>query len=67
MYFDSIYELLTMGGHGPYVWAAYGIGLSVLVWNLFTPIFQGRKTADAIRRNARREQLRHEQLQREGR
>ena len=60
MYFDNFNDLLTMGGHGPYVWAAYGIGLGVLVWNLLAPVLQGRKVAEGIRRNARREHVRKE-------
>jgi len=25
MYFESIADFIAMGGHGPYVWAAYGV------------------------------------------
>ncbi|MDX9874013.1 MAG: heme exporter protein CcmD [Spongiibacteraceae bacterium] len=35
MYFESWQAVWTMGGHGPYVWAAYTIWfvtLSALVW-----------------------------------
>lgn len=28
-------EFLAMNGHGPYVWAAYGITLAVLIWNVW--------------------------------
>jgi heme exporter protein D len=40
-------EFLAMGGHGPYVWAAYGITLAVLVWNLWS-------AGALLRRNLRR-------------
>ncbi|MTI13789.1 heme exporter protein CcmD [Sansalvadorimonas verongulae] len=71
MYFESLSDLFTMGGHGPYVWAAYGIGLSVLVWNLLSPVLQGRRLASTIRRNAlrdtvRKEHIGNEQLKSEG-
>ena len=33
MYFESFEALLTMGGHGLYVWSAYGIAIAVLLWN----------------------------------
>ncbi len=36
MYFDSLYDLFFMNGHGVYVWSAYGIGfvvLAALVWH----------------------------------
>ena len=29
-------EFLAMGGHGPYVWTAYGITLAILIWNLWS-------------------------------
>lgn len=39
MAFESITALLTMGGHGPYVWTSYGAFLLVLsvlvVWSLW--------------------------------
>ncbi|MCC7515996.1 MAG: heme exporter protein CcmD [Pseudomonadales bacterium] len=31
MYFATINELLTMNGHGIYVWSAYGICFAVLL------------------------------------
>ena len=30
MQFESLAAMMSMGGHGPYVWAAYGIFLAVL-------------------------------------
>ena len=33
MYFESFEALLKMGGHGLYVWSAYGIAIAVLSWN----------------------------------
>ena len=31
VYFDSLADFLAMGGHGLYVWLAYGTTLAVLV------------------------------------
>ncbi|MFV0477370.1 MAG: heme exporter protein CcmD [Parahaliea sp.] len=42
MYFDSVQALLTMGGHGPYVWAAYMITLAILALLLFIPLRRKR-------------------------
>lgn len=33
MYFETFNELLAMGGHGLYVWLAYGVTALVLVAN----------------------------------
>ena len=37
MRFDTLQEFLTMGGHGVYIWLAYGITLLVLTINLWWP------------------------------
>lgn len=37
MYFSSLQELLAMGGHGPYVWSAYAIGLGVMLGLAIVP------------------------------
>jgi len=42
MYFESWSAALQMGGHGGYVWAAYGITLAVVVFILVAP---GRRAA----------------------
>jgi len=36
-----------MGGHGPYVWTAYGITLAILIWNVWSAL-------SLLRRNLRR-------------
>ena len=40
-------EFLAMGGHGPYVWTAYGITLAILIWNVWS-------ASALLRRNLRR-------------
>lgn len=37
MYFDSLNAVLTMDGHGGYVWSAYAISLLVLALLLRAP------------------------------
>lgn len=33
MYFDSFSEFIAMGGHGFYVWLAYGVtGFALITW-----------------------------------
>ncbi len=61
MYFESFDALVSMDGHGAYVWAAYGIGLLVLGWNLVAPILNSRKVAADVRRRIYREQLQRQQ------
>ena len=51
MQFDSLAALWQMGGHGLYVWSAYGISLLVLLVNALLP---GRRRA-AFLREAREE------------
>lgn len=41
--FDSFAEFMAMNGHGPFVWAAYGITFVVLGWLLISPLLQRRQ------------------------
>ena len=49
MYFDSFAEFLRMGGHGLYVWVAYGSTLVVLL----SAFFITRRTALNVEENIR--------------
>ena len=49
MYFDSFESLIEMGGHGKYVWSAYGLALIVLVLNLLEPIRNRKKVLEQQR------------------
>ena len=40
-------EFLGMGGHGPYVWSAYGVTLAVMVYNAWAAY---RHQANALAR-----------------
>ena len=55
MYFDSLEALLAMDGHGPYVWAAYGITLLVLFLVLSAPGRRRRRLLRTVRGELRRE------------
>jgi heme exporter protein D len=56
--FHSITEFLAMGGHGAYVWSAYGIALVVLVGLVAQPLRRCRTILEAARQAAAREQNR---------
>lgn len=30
-------EFLQMGGYAGYVWSSFGLGIAVLIWNLWAP------------------------------
>lgn len=52
MYFASVAELWHMSGHGPYVWASYGIALVVLVALTVYPLRKKKQALQAIRQRA---------------
>ena len=41
--FDSLQDFLQMSGHGPYVWACYGITFVVLLYLVVRPIRRCRR------------------------
>ncbi len=57
MYFDSFSEFLAMGGHGLYVWIAYGLTAVIFIFNLITPIFKRKRLIVEQTRQLRREEL----------
>ena len=44
MSFDSIADLLVMGGHGFYVWLCYAVSLAVVLANVLGVRGQRRRT-----------------------
>jgi len=44
-------DFLHMGGYAPYVWSSYGLGLAIVVWNIWSA---RRLHADARERALRR-------------
>lgn len=51
--FKSLSEFAWMGGHGPYVWACYGVMTAVVVWLLLRPLLQRRRILADIARQQR--------------
>jgi len=57
MYFDNFSEFLAMGGHGLYVWIAYGLTAVIFIFNLIIPIFKRKRIIVEQTRQLRREEL----------
>ena len=55
MAYDSLAELVSMNGHGLFVWLAYLCGFTVLMYNLLAPRLQGRSIRARLRRQLERE------------
>ena len=47
-----------MGGHGPYVWSAYGVAALVLVWLVVAPLRRCAALLGSVRQAVAREQKR---------
>ena len=58
--FESINDFIQMGGHGYYVWSAYLISLSVLIWLVVSPLQRKRKFIKEMIRQQRREMVRQD-------
>ncbi|UYM15053.1 heme exporter protein CcmD [Endozoicomonas euniceicola] len=54
MYFDSLSSLIDMDGHGAYVWAVYGIGLLVILYNIGVPLLRQKQVIRSIQCHGRR-------------
>ena len=57
MYFESFEALLAMGGHGLYVWSAYGIAIAVLCWNQLVLKVSKKTLLDQWRVTSERQQI----------
>jgi heme exporter protein D len=53
--FESMADFIGMGGHGLYVWLAYGIALAILLLNVVQPLRQTRQLLNQQARLVRRE------------
>jgi heme exporter protein D len=49
-------EFLAMGGRGAYVWAAYGITLAILLWNVWSAAALHRRNLRQASREANAEE-----------
>ncbi len=54
MAFKNVSEFLAMGGHGPYIWTAYGVTLVLILYILAAPVLRQRRFV----REERQRQLR---------
>lgn len=54
MYFENVEALLTMDGHGIYVWVAYGITLLTVVSLIAVPLARKRCRLQELRGFLRR-------------
>ncbi len=63
MSFSSFQEFLAMGGHGLYVWLAYGITLVVFTFNAINPIIHTRRFMREQKQSQRRELARENTAQ----
>jgi heme exporter protein D len=61
--FESLADFFTMAGHGPYVWACYGIGFLCLCYLALSPLRSRKVFLEELRRAQRIEA--HEKKQRE--
>jgi heme exporter protein D len=67
MYFDSLHALLTMDGHGAYVWTAYGVTVAVIAATLFAPLRRSRRFLLQLRGEPKRAQGAPSSTARDGR
>lgn len=56
--FESFADFLAMNGHGPYVWAAYGVALLVLAALVAAPVIRQKKLRREFARQLRQEEAR---------
>ena len=54
MYFDSFQALLTMNGHGIYVWSAYLITIVVIMAVLIAPVRRSNRLLEQLAAELRR-------------
>ncbi|MBK8973743.1 MAG: heme exporter protein CcmD [Hahellaceae bacterium] len=56
MPFESFSAFLQMGGHGLYVWLAYGVGAAFILYNLIAPRLRNREIRQQIARQLSRDE-----------
>ena len=57
MSFTSVTDFIQMGGHGLYVWMAYGAGVIVLTYNLVAPQMKKSALIKRLSQQLKREKL----------
>ena len=51
-------EFLSMGGHGPYVWSAWGVTLVVMVFNAWAANRHHARALSRLRQSEREQETR---------
>jgi heme exporter protein D len=64
MAFSSLNEFLAMGGHGPYVWAAWGVTALLMLVIVWHARHERRQLLRSVKRRVRRENAHRDALQR---
>ena len=52
--FESLQQLLTMDGHGSYVWTAVLVSMAVMLWLIVTPLLDSRRALKDVARDIAR-------------
>ena len=63
MSFNSFSDFIAMGGHGLYVWSAYGVTLVVFTFNAVKPLFMNKRFLQEQKQLQRRELARENTAQ----
>lgn len=58
--FENFDALLAMGGHGPYVWGAYGLSLAIMAWLALVPLRRQRVLLADLRQRIQAQRKRGE-------
>ncbi|OUS10316.1 heme exporter protein CcmD [Gammaproteobacteria bacterium 54_18_T64] len=58
--FESFDAFVAMAGHGPYVWAAYGVSLAIMAWLAVLPLRRQRALFTELRQRVQAQQQRGE-------
>ncbi len=62
MYFESLASLIHMDGHGVFVWAAYGIGVLIIAYNIISPLRARKRILSQVLRQVRSSRSRDRSL-----
>tara|TARA_B110001450_G_scaffold181412_1_gene169516 strand:- start:72 stop:266 length:195 start_codon:yes stop_codon:yes gene_type:complete len=52
--FESLQQLLTMDGHGSYVWTAVLVSMAVMLWLIVSPLLDSRRALKDVARDIAR-------------
>lgn len=58
--FESFDAFIAMGGHGPYVWGAYGLSLAIMGWLALVPLRRQRVLLAKLRQRIQAQRQRGE-------